>query len=295
MRRIFPCNKPRVGNFEDGQTLLIIVLIMVVSLTVGLAVVSRSITNLRMTTEEENSTRAFSAAEAGIERVLKTGIGTTSVSGVAGALGSNPNSPLIKDIAITQSEGDQILVNGGEAVQKDDGVDIWLVKHDSNNKPVYSPSWNGTDLKFYWGDTFCNTNEVSALEIIVISGTVPSSISAARYAVDPCSSRSSLNNFSNISSGSYSVGGKQFRYEYEITNITNGLLARVIPLYSSAVMGVTADVSLPSQGRIIDSTGSLGTIERKITFFQGYAKLPSELFQYTIFCAKTTGDNTSCK
>src|SRR3990167_6486206 len=60
-------------NSKGGQGLLVIVVIMVVGLTVGLAVASRSITNIRTSTEEENSQRAFSAAEAGIEKVLKTG------------------------------------------------------------------------------------------------------------------------------------------------------------------------------------------------------------------------------
>lgn len=279
---------------EAGQTLLIIVLIMVVSLTIGLAVVSRSITNLKTTTEEENSKRAFSAAEAGIERVLKTGIGTTSVSGITGAVSADPNSASIKEVTITQFTGNQILINGGETIQKDDGVDIWLIEHDSENRPLYSSPWTGTNLKFYWGETVCTSSEIAALEIIVISGSV-SSPTANRYTLDPCSSRTSSNNFTSPTSGTYSLGGKTFRYMYDSISVTNGFLARVIPLYSAAVIGVEGNVSLPSQGRIIDSIGSSGTSERKITFFQGYTKLPSEFFQYTIFCAKTISDTSSCK
>ncbi len=51
---------------ESGQALLIVVLVMVVVLTMGLSVASRSITNLRIATEQDNSQASFSAVEAGI-------------------------------------------------------------------------------------------------------------------------------------------------------------------------------------------------------------------------------------
>jgi Tfp pilus assembly protein PilX len=61
---------------EKGQMLLIVVLIMVVALTVGLSIAARSLVNLKIATDDENSQRAFSAAEAGIERLIKTDCST---------------------------------------------------------------------------------------------------------------------------------------------------------------------------------------------------------------------------
>src|SRR5690242_8662448 len=58
---------------EAGQALLIVVLVMVIALTVGLSLASRSITNLRNSTDEANSQAAFSAAEAGVEQAVKLG------------------------------------------------------------------------------------------------------------------------------------------------------------------------------------------------------------------------------
>lgn len=55
---------------QSGQALLIILLVMSVALTVVLSTVSRSVTDLSITTYEEDSSRAFSAAEAGIEEAL---------------------------------------------------------------------------------------------------------------------------------------------------------------------------------------------------------------------------------
>ena len=58
---------------RQGQMLLVVVLTMIVALTVGLSVVSRTITNLRISRQSEESQRAFQAAEAGIEKTIESG------------------------------------------------------------------------------------------------------------------------------------------------------------------------------------------------------------------------------
>ena len=55
---------------KSGQILILVLLIVVVSLAVGLSVASRNLTNLRISTQTEESQRAFSAAEGGVEDVL---------------------------------------------------------------------------------------------------------------------------------------------------------------------------------------------------------------------------------
>ena len=64
---------------QSGQALLIILLVMAVGLTVALAIVSRSVTDIRISRQEEESARAFSAAEAGIEQALIGGEGDYSI------------------------------------------------------------------------------------------------------------------------------------------------------------------------------------------------------------------------
>lgn len=68
---------------NSGQALLIILLVLSVALTVTLSAVSRSITDITITTYEEDSSRAYSAAEAGIEQALLTysPIGETNLEG----------------------------------------------------------------------------------------------------------------------------------------------------------------------------------------------------------------------
>lgn len=58
------------AGYKSGQILVLVLLIVVVALSVGLSVASRNITNLRTSTQTEQSQRAFSAAEGGVEDVL---------------------------------------------------------------------------------------------------------------------------------------------------------------------------------------------------------------------------------
>ena len=258
---------------EAGQVLLIIVLVMVVALTVGLSVISRSITTIRTSREEASSQKALAAAEAGIEQVLKTNtpipIGTFFTGEPQTTYGTIVNAVL----------GTQVLVNGGNTVPKDEGADIWLVDHNADGTPNFSSPWSG-DLTIYWGDSSGDCNN-AALEIAVISGSQASPI-LTRYAYDPCSSRRSNNNFSPSSPGGV-VNGKSFAFSAALPPITSGLVARAVPLYKSSAIGVIASIALPSQGFIIDSTGVSQGTSRKIIVFKGHPQLPVQYFLYGLF------------
>ncbi len=277
---------------EAGQTLLIIVLVMVVALTVGLSVASRSIVNLRTSTEEDSSQRAFSAAEAGVERVLKTNQQIPAQSSID--LGNNSK---ISQVQVLPVSGNEFLVNGGNPVSKDDGADIWLATHNADAEQTidYSTSLSPQFFTIYWGSSANGCSE-AAIEVIVISGTIASSLTSKRYVYDPCGSRVASNRFDNNVGSGKTIGGKIFSYSTNITgphaipNISNGLLVRVIPLYANTSIGVSTynpggnnPTSLPSQGKQIESTGVSGTTTRKITVFQGFPSLPAELFQYVMF------------
>src|SRR5690242_2552024 len=56
---------------QKGQAIIILLLIMLVGLTVGLAITQRSLSDLSTSNKVEQSSRAFNAAEAGLEQALK--------------------------------------------------------------------------------------------------------------------------------------------------------------------------------------------------------------------------------
>lgn len=260
---------------SEGQVLLIVVLVMVVVLTVGLSVVSRGITTLRTSTEEENSQLALSAAEAGVETAMQTQTGST------GPPQSLSNGASIDSVLVTPILGSEFLFNGGSPVTQDDGVNVWLSTY-----PYYTNPWIGT-LNIYWGSSAagdtCATsgNAMAALEVIVISGSKAFPVTT-RYAYDPCTTRRSYNNFSASTPSSVNIQGKTFPYSTQIP-IANGLIADIVPLYANTPIGITAASNLPSQGNTITSKGSSGDTQRRIQVFQAYPRVPSELFQYTFF------------
>jgi len=273
---------------QKGQILLIIVLTMIVALTVGLSLVARSVVNLKTSNEDANSQKAFQAAEAGIEIGLQKQQGSGDIIIGQKTLDSKA---VINSVNIHNISGSSIVLNNGNPVLQDQGIDIWLT-----NYPNYSGnSWTGS-LDIFWGaQSGCQD---AAMETIVISGSSASdpNITINRYGIDPCGTnsidasknRNGDNKFSRAQSGG-NVNGKNLNFSTSIS-ITNGLIARLVPLYASspiAVVGYTNGnpavlQNFPSQGRIITSTGSFGNTVRQVSFFQGYPILPNEFF-YTIF------------
>ena len=55
------------AHSQSGQIVIILLLLMLVILSIGLAVTQRTITNVSTSSQTEQSSRAFSAAEAGLE------------------------------------------------------------------------------------------------------------------------------------------------------------------------------------------------------------------------------------
>ena len=132
--------------YQKGQTLLIVVLVMVVALTVGLSVVSRSITNVRTTTEEANSAQALAAAEAGIAQAIQNN------ANISSAVGSNAS--FTATIA-TLSGQTTVFLNGSveNIVPQDEGADLWLVHHNTDGTPGFTipPGlWTGNIIDIFW-------------------------------------------------------------------------------------------------------------------------------------------------
>ncbi len=263
---------------QRGQILLVVILVMVTALTIGLSVAARTITNTRTSQEAENSEKAFSAAEAGIEQSLTNGLPVT---------GNFPNRSSYQT-TVTAVSGIEFPLNNGVPVLKDDAHDIWLSTY-----PTYASPWSGT-MTLYWGQSndICSpsesTNSMAALEIVVMSGTTASP-RITRYAVDPCSQRSLSNNFEFISPGGGTVNGKPYAYRRTIA-VSSGLFVRIIPLYAPVTLAVrgcdgagSGCSALPSQGTVVEAIGVADNTQRKLISFRRYPKLPTELFPYTFF------------
>jgi hypothetical protein len=270
---------------QSGQILLIVVLSMVVALSVSLSIASRTISNLRISKQNEESQRAFQAAEAGLERAVRQVYSGGNVGEFAESLTNNADFTV--DI---QPEQGNMQLNGGDFIERAVGLDVWL-----SNYPDYTSPYNGR-VQLHWGNTTqtCNGSGdefAPALEVLLIYGD-RNNPQLMREVFDPCNpTRVSGSSTGQI--GAHDHLGT--RYQYSATfpssgNIVNGLLFKVIPIFNSTRMGIGAvgSATIPTQGSVITSTGKSGDAVRKIKYFQSYPQIPNELFPYAIVSQNDT-------
>lgn len=262
----------RKFNGESGQMLLVVVLTMIVALTVGLSVVSRTITNLRISKQSEESQRAFQAAEAGIEKTLESGVG----SGSPQALGNNAQYKT----TVNNPSGNAFILNGNEVVEQDVGIDLWLSDYPNYSNQV-CPSSCTVSLHFNTTEQSCSTgsgnNTRAGLEVVVLSGLI-SNPTVDKYLFDACPGRTPG---ADNTGGGATIDSTTFQHSVSIP-VTSGIIARVIPTYNSVKVGVTSSASIPVQGRIIESIGESGETVRKVQYFSSHPQLPLEIFPYSI-------------
>jgi hypothetical protein len=264
---------------QNGQILLIVMLVVIVASTIGLSLASRSITSLRTSTEEAESQKALAAAEAGIERALQGSVP------IATSSNSSSNTPGYTT-QVDQVFGNNFLINGGNIITKDEGADLWLATYNSDPNLNYGAPWTG-DLSIYWGDSSGDCKN-AALEIIIVSGSKDDPTSK-RYVFDSCSQRILQNGFAppqsttpeNIVSNGIT---KTFPYGVTIS-VSDGLIARIIPIYGNVYAGVKGSSALPLQGYVITSIGTSGQANRKITVFKGYPQTYLPYLSYGLFVA----------
>jgi len=300
---------------QNGQALLIVLLTMTVVLTIVLSVVSRSVTDISITTYGEDAQRAFDAAEAGIERVLLTGSNQSDSLGDA-EYDAGLSFPLPSSNQVVYPTD----ILAGESAT------FWFVAHDANGD-LYC---GGGDclrsnqiLQICWGEPGTLLNDLTpAVEISLFydvslgvddSPNNFSGVKIARLAYDPYSGRPGENNFrvtSAVCSGG--IEGKNFAFSTGQINLNNStppnvnldcpptlpgclIMAKVRLLYNhnsgtgvsiphpvGIQMNPTGGTHLPSQGTQIDSVGSSGGSTRKVNVFQGYPE-PPFVFESAIF------------
>lgn len=254
-----------------GQALLIVVLTMVVVLTVGLSVASRTIINLKISKQNEESQRAFQAAEAGVEQALKqVGKSLTFSQNL-------PNSSQFQT-SVTALEGNELLINGGVLVEQGTGTDVWLSSY-----PDYSGPISGT-VTVYWGTaeyTECGKNQgiktIPAIEITILQGDL-SSATVIKEVFDQCARIPG----SSAPPVGGSVQGTTFSYSTGAISISSGRVMRVIPIFNSTKVGVTSSADFPAQGSVVESVGTSGDTVRKIIYYRSFPQIPIELFPYSI-------------
>lgn len=283
-------------RFESGQAIVLVLLSLSVVLTIVMFVLSRSVTDIAVSTEQGDSIRAFSAAEAGVENALITGAGSSGSVQIGDAS--------YKVDVVNFSEGSYSF-NYPVPMLSGDTMTNWFVAHDADGNIVCGaglPCFTGNTLKVCWGNsgTPANGSSTPAVEISVYYEATPgvlSTIRVARATVDPNVTRSGSNYFGLADAGGCQINGVNYAFQKTITmsglgipaesyNTQNGLIfAKIRMLYNTNtghIIGTNVDFpgnsTLPSQGLNIVSTGTAGTegssSNRKVSVFRGWPEFP---------------------
>lgn len=291
-----------------GQVLLIVLLAMAATLVVTLSVVSRSVSDISETASEDESSRAFSAAEAGIEKALIVGtnIADTNLSN------RSSFSATVSDVA----QGGTTYNYPGELASADSAT-VWFVSHDVATgslicSPPGTPCYRGTTLEVCWGDPAKNAGAATpAMEFSYVydgggnpKGVVDgdwSGVRVGRAAIDPLPGRP--NNFTQLISGGTdcNIGGVDYKFSktFDLSALCSGcnlsvdgtsLMAKIRLLYNTPPNGVadifgvraTSGATLPGQGKKIEATGKSGDAIRKVQVYQTFGELPP-IFDAVLF------------
>jgi Tfp pilus assembly protein PilX len=260
-----------------GQILVVVLLMLAVATTVGLAIVSRTITEVSISTTQEESARALAAAEAGIEAALSSVVasGTVTPLGSTGTTYTVSSAPYGSGASIATSKP----LTAGEVET------IFLSAHDANGNLVAGLNkYTGSTIRLCWGQN-SNGNDANApaLEATFYNQTAAGVVRVGHAAFDPNASRISQNSFAAASAASGCPTGKVYNYSTLLTLTGLGnyslsespLLLRLRLLYNGEVghyIGVSAvGGSLPVQGINIVSSGQAGTSTRKVQLFQKFS------------------------
>lgn len=277
---------------NSGQAVLVVLLSLSVVLVIVLYIMSRSVTDLSLSIKDEDALRAFSAAEAGVERALV--IGNSSGTIDSAQFSANVSS-------FGQGETEVVypfdLKSGENAV-------FWFNRSSDPNK------FSGTSIKFCWGDrgTIASSATAPAIEATFFYTNTPNDFTTARVAravLDPNTSRTSSNYFNLGTDSNCTIKDEDFEFQTTLDldaslptglGIANSSVPEVLQyvivrfLYNTdqghkVGMDVTGNSSiLPSQGEKVISDGSFGDSNRRIEVYQMYSEVPP-IFNSAVFSA----------
>lgn len=284
---------------ESGQILVLVLLVILVGVTVGLSIASRTLSNLKNTAELDQSNRAFSAAEAGIERALSALQADPQACDAPSSCAADFEG-ISADVVVSTVGGNDRAF-GINALAKDDVIQANL------------DGYSGRYLTLYWGLTGDRDDCVNLSAAAVVSVVYEHSgqYGLGKAALDEClaGGRNPGNGFTRtgiqlppasekvtIQDGSQQDG---FAYKYTLdlqpgqSLIPSGAtikMVRVRLMYNGpkpiALVPQTSH-NLPNQGQQITSTAEVGGTQRTVKVLKTTPALPA-IFDYALFNGSTS-------
>lgn len=267
---------------QSGQILLITLLVLTVASVIGISVVGRATTDTAISRQVEESSRAFSAAEAGIEQALKTGSGSTTVV-------LSPD--LSVSVAVASVGGAIGLYEFPQQAKKGETLTLWLVDHNTSGAIVETPTYRNSWIEVCWST---GSTLPALIATVLYRESNNNTYRTLKLALDPDASRRASNNFAPpvaMNGGCGATTGTTYRHRINFNNINGSvnpnndtlIMLRLRPVYADAKIAVNAQGRIPFQGRRIESTGTTqGGVNRKVVVYQEY-RAPSTVFDAALY------------
>lgn len=249
----------QLNTYQHGQAALIALLVLTIATTVGLSLIARSTTDISITRTLEESSRAFSAAEAGIELGLQSGVSTsaplnsatqTSYSVTVATVSASPTSPL----TFPRKTPNQTTET------------VWLVPHNGDGTiNDMTPYYTASSITVCWGPL------TSGMAVTMLyKKASDGSYRVAKALYNPAGSGpgttqslgcSGTSITQTISFAAFGINPAQDVLIY----------MRLRPTYTPAQITIVPAQGLPPQGNQITSVGQTASgVSRKIVVFQAY-------------------------
>jgi hypothetical protein len=262
---------------ERGQTLILMLIVTVVSLTIGVAISSRAVSTLKQTSYTAQAGKAQKFADAGAEHALPD---------PGSLLGCTSSTPCKLDV---DNDGDDNDVSYYVEQSGGGTAPITFTSDQDETYEINLTSSNLTQVRISW-----NGDAIITYSVIKKDGATGDVSTAQRGASDPDESGADGCNLPLGSSDPVVSAGSGYDHKIDAAGLSvdpaagDDLRIRIRPLCGDADIQVEGLNSgggpedLPNQGYKITSTGTYGEAEWTAEVTKMNPALPA-IFDYAIF------------
>ncbi len=263
-------NRPLTTDYQKGQALLVIIMVLATALTVVMATTFTSRTDTQISALEAESQKALAAAEAGIETALKLGhdevgesvdIATLGLPGFTGS--ANVTLDATDPFTTPLLKRDEMYTYYLAQFDKDNPADPFTVV--SGNHPL----------------TYCfgTAGTRPALELTTINRISATNFEiTSRQVIDNPDSGNRIPGAAVANAGG--CADPTFSYSYSSTAPAGQVLILIRVLHAGTKVHISnGNVNSIAQGTVITSTAKgSGNSTKKVQLFQSYPQLPADFF-----------------
>lgn len=268
---------------KQGQILILVLLVVVVILAVGLSVASRNITNLRTSTQTEQSQRAFTAAEGGVEDVLSNleQIGDAITVGGPAPSGCSVNLG-VADCDVTVGGIDaQVRVNSSNVYQ----APIRL----GNVAQIDLQNFSGSTVKVEWAvdndPIEVIANGSAAVEISLVYGAFPHQIERWYFQGSVARAGETIVGGNPGGTSSCAAAGFEHCQQVNLTSFASPQVLRIRPFFArttAKVAGVSSNLAPQTYDVSSTATTEIGVTRRVQVTRSALPQVPA-VFDFALY------------